>query len=170
MHKVLDITGQRYGLLVALKRQGRDHRGIALWECICDCGGIVIVRLGNLRSGNSKSCGCFHSPRTHGQARKNARTRSYRTWDAMIDRCRNPHSTSYYLYGGRGIAVCERWETFEGFFADMGEKPIGLSLDRTNNNGNYEKANCRWATSSQQNKNRRPRARRSPRSAKGQTL
>lgn len=84
-------------------------------------------------------------------------TRIHRIWGQMVARCRNPKHADYQNYGGRGIAVCERWLTFANFYADMGEKPEGLSLDRTDNDGNYEPGNCRWATSKEQHANMRPR-------------
>ena len=91
----------------------------------------------------------------HGHGRKGKRTRTYQSWSHMIQRCTNPNYKYYYLYGGRGIIVCKRWMKFENFLEDMGEKPKGLSLDRKNNNKNYCKSNCRWATPKQQARNKR---------------
>ena len=91
----------------------------------------------------------------HGHASPGLRTPTYMVWGSMIQRCTNPNNSGWPDYGARGISVCERWLTFENFLADMGERPDGLSIDRVDNNGNYEPGNCRWATASQQQRNRR---------------
>lgn len=132
----------------------------------CSCGTERLVLLSNLRSGKSKSCGCFRVKRTtevkarHGHARKGAVTPIFVCWQAMIARCTRKKHPSYANYGGRGINVCDRWLTFENFLQDMGERPsVRHSLDRIDVNGDYEPANCRWATRRVQRLNQRPRLR-----------
>lgn len=130
----------------------------ARWRCRCDCGNIRDVRADDLKSGNSKSCGCIQREKararflTHGQTG----TQLHSVWVQMKQRCLNPNDDKYAAYGGRGITVCDAWrDSFEAFCRDMGERPPGHSLDRINNDGNYEPGNVRWAPSSVQSRNRR---------------
>lgn len=159
-----DITGLRSGRLVALRLgapQGREKA----WVCQCDCGNTVEVRGSRLRSLHTRSCGCFKAEETskrflkHGHSlRANSVTKTYKSWEDMHYRCRR-----HVEYAGRGITVCDRWKSFANFLADMGERPAGLTIERKNNEGNYEPGNCCWATYSVQNSNqrtRRPRAKR----------
>ena len=161
----LDVTGWRFGRLVALERVGRSPEGRAVWRCGCDCGRTTDVRLNHLRSGDTRSCGCLAAElsgernRTHGLSGHSL----FRTWMTMHARCRDRNATSWKDYGGRGIAVCERWsgpDGFPNFLADMGERPEGKTLDRIDNDGNYEPGNCRWATPTEQSANRRNSRRR----------
>lgn len=128
-----------------------------MWLCVCDCGNKTRVSTGDLNKGNSTSCGCLRRERTsevsltHGMSKSS----TYGTWREMLQRCNNPNNQDFQHYGGRGIEVCGRWKKFENFLEDMGIRPEGLSLDRRNNNGNYELSNCRWATIEMQVQNRR---------------
>jgi hypothetical protein len=151
----IDLTGQVFGRLRVLhcsRKQGRVY----FWECLCECGNITEGRVSNLRSGQKLSCGCLHKEVTSNKFRTHGRsnTREFRIWAGMLTRCTNKNHHKYHRYGGRGINVCARWqESFENFFSDMGICPAGHSLDRINNDGNYEPVNCRWATNKQQSWN-----------------
>jgi hypothetical protein len=158
-----DLTNQRFGRLVVLRPCGRDKWGKLLWECRCDCGEIKIVGKHDLLTGNTRSCGClarevraanlkqvFNREKQQGD-----QTREARVWRNMIHRCCRPGATGYRYYGGRGIKVCERWRhSYANFLADMGRCPEGCSIDRINNDGDYEPGNCRWATKWQQARNK----------------
>lgn len=158
MSRVLDIAGQEFGRLTAIEHVGRTSSRDALWRCRCACGGERVTSGKSLRSGFSISCGCAaRRPKTHGQNCAQNPSGAYRSWIAMHQRCGNPKAQHYRLYGGRGIKVCERWKSFENFFADLGERPRGLTLDRKDPEGNYEPSNCRWATWSEQRRNQRPK-------------
>lgn len=148
-----DITNQRFGLLVAKLPAYTDKHGW-YWVCQCDCGTVLELRASNLLAGQAKSCGCNQHPKAE---KKKAHDPTYRTWSMMITRCYNPHATGFENWGGRGITVCDRWRfSYLNFLDDMGPRPKGTSLDRINNDGNYEPRNCRWATPAVQIYNRRP--------------
>lgn len=155
-----DISGQMFGRLTAIKKEKTDTFGGFIWFCKCSCGNSKKVRSGDLIGGNTKSCGCLKSEATRESNTKHGLCGSpaYVSWAGMIARCTNKKTIGYKNYGGRGISVCAEWSEFSRFHEDMGDPPgDGFSLDRINNDGNYEPGNCRWATKSQQAKNRRKR-------------
>jgi hypothetical protein len=143
----------KYNRLLAIEFLGinKHRKKVYLWQC--DCGHTTYALLTEVKNNHTKSCGCISKEKhlTHGMHD----TQTYQCWADMKQRCNNPKYKQYKDYGGRGITVCDSWNRFEGFYADMGDKPPGLTLERTNNNLGYNKENCTWVTRAQQNRNQR---------------
>lgn len=160
--KAQNLTGRRFGRLVVLcvddivKYESTTH---IIWRCLCDCGSEVLVRASNLRSGNSTSCGCRKKEVLKDKATKHGMKSSpeYKSWCHIKDRCLNSKNKKWRHYGGRGITIHHGWvDDFQSFLDHIGPRPgPGHSVDRINNDGNYEPGNVRWATYTEQNRNRR---------------
>ena len=159
-----DITSQKFGRLTAVKITGKNKQGHYVWLCKCECGNEKEISGTCLRRGATKSCGCLQKEMSAKTNRKSKKYQMYKisqkteysSWSHMKNRCLNKNDNKYKSWGGRGITVCDRWLKFENFYKDMGKKPFNkYSIDRINNDGNYELQNCRWATRKEQMRNRR---------------
>ena len=166
-----DLTGKRFGRLIVLNRAHTDKHTNIYWLCLCNCGNTKVIRGTHLKTGLTRSCECLHkeaaakqghTKRTHGHTsydNEKVYTPEYCAWLAMKCRCYNPNYEYYQNYGGRGITVCSEWlHSFETFLENIGLRPeAGYSIDRINNNGNYEPNNVKWSTAKEQANNRRQR-------------
>jgi hypothetical protein len=159
--RLIDLTGRKFGRWAVIER-AHTRLGKVRWLCRCECdrGSQWTVSATSLLRGTSRSCGCLRRRpawnRSHGESGHSFYSVEYNAWIAMKQRCFNSNYVAYARYGGRGIKVCDRWlDSFEAFLADMGRRPSDRrSLDRIDNSGDYEPANCRWATPVQQMRNR----------------
>lgn len=168
---IIIVPGSRFGRFTVEADAGVRWNKQVVWLCRCDCGRMRSVRARNLRSGNTRSCGCLNRETIlctaptralkHGATARGAsegERGAYVSWANMLQRCTNPNATNFENWGGRGIKVCKRWQGKHGFahfLADMGPRPEGLSLDRIKVNRGYSKKNCKWATDAEQARNRR---------------
>lgn len=152
MSEHANLAGNKYAMLTVLHSLPSTQYGCN-WACVCECGTFTTAVTSWLLKGNKRSCGCIRrKPKKHGLSN----TPEWSVWTCMLDRCRREANRNYRHYGGRGITVCERWLAFENFFADMGRRPSDQhSIDRIDNDRGYEPSNCRWATQSEQVRNRR---------------
>jgi len=168
--KKIDLSGQKFNRLLVIEDTGKRRKnGTIIWLCKCDCGNFIKTSKDNLDRA-TKSCGCLQKEITgqrskgnsyclkHGHWSGGKASRTWKSWNSMKHRCLNENAPNYKYYGGRGITICDRWlnkNGFENFLEDMGERPEGTSIDRVDNEGNYQPSNCKWSTPKEQINNRR---------------
>jgi hypothetical protein len=167
MAKFQDLTGANFGRLTVISYRGKNRNGKSVWLCHCSCGNATSAEISQLNAGKVTSCGCLARDlaksrtakvmKSHGHSAKGIRSPEYNAWRHMNQRCSNPDYKQWKDYGGRGISVCPEWrESFEAFLDDVGPRPSPeLTLDRIQNDGNYEPGNVRWADRTIQSQNRR---------------
>jgi len=157
MGRFIKREGQRFGRLLVIKRAGSNKQKTATWECLCDCGKMVVMAANNLQSGNSRSCGCLQRELTSARSKRHGLTKTtcYNAWFNMKQRCTNAKGDDVKNYQNRGIMYCKEWEHFLNFYRDVGDKPANTYLDRIDNEKGYSKENCKWSTPAESALNKR---------------